>query len=132
MSSKKTAQLCVDLAIDLPRFAVLTPFPGTRLFQDLDSDGRILHRDWSQYDGQHVVFQPANMSVQTLQQGTEFAWRMAYSIPNLARRIRHTAAPFFTSLATNLAYRHYGYHLNRYYTCDAMIPPELPWPNLSA
>lgn len=41
----------------------LTPFPGTPLFDQLDSKGRILTKDWSKYDGHnYVVFQPKHMS----------------------------------------------------------------------
>jgi hypothetical protein len=56
----KTAQ-CVD-EIDLPRFAIVTPFPNTGL-QALLSEERILHLEL--YDGQHVVFQPKRMTIQS-------------------------------------------------------------------
>ncbi len=54
----ETVQFAIDAAIDLPRFAILTPFPGTPLHQRLDREGRILTKNWELYDGQHVVFQP--------------------------------------------------------------------------
>ncbi len=57
-SSPTTARFAVEAGIDLPRFAVVTPFPGTGLYQRLEREGRILTRDWELYDGQHVVFQP--------------------------------------------------------------------------
>jgi radical SAM superfamily enzyme YgiQ (UPF0313 family) len=71
----KTARFAVDAKIDLPRFAVLTPFPGTALYQRLEREGRILTRNWELYDGQHVVFQPARMTVAELQKGTQEAWK---------------------------------------------------------
>ncbi|MCB1052767.1 MAG: B12-binding domain-containing radical SAM protein [Acidobacteria bacterium] len=117
----RTAQQTIKLGIDLPRFAILTPFPGTPLFRQLEQQGRIRHRDWSQYDGQHVVFQPTQMSIAQLQQGTELAWKTAYSLPNMFRRLRKTAAPPLTALATNLGYRYYAHHLDRFYTCDVML-----------
>ncbi len=55
----KTARFAVEAGIDLPRFAIVTPFPGTALHQRLQREGRILTRNWELYDGQHVVFQPA-------------------------------------------------------------------------
>ena len=61
-----TADFAVDNGIDLPRFAILTPFPGTPLHQRLAAENRILTRDWELYDGQHVVFQPRNMTPQQL------------------------------------------------------------------
>lgn len=117
----KTARFAVEAKIDLPRFAIVTPFPGTVLYKELDARGRILTRNWELYDGQHVVFQPARMTVRQLQEGTERAWKYAYSWGNMARRLRHTAAPWRVALLTNLGYRHYAYHLHRFYTCDGMV-----------
>ena len=116
----KTARFAVEAKIDLPRFAIVTPFPGTTLYKELDARGRIFTRNWELYDGQHVVFQPAQMTVAQLQAGTERAWKYAYSWGNLARRLRHTAAPWHVALLTNIGYRHYAYHLHRFYTCDWM------------
>ncbi len=130
----QTARFAVEARIDLPRFAVVTPFPRTPLFDRLEQEGRILTRNWELYDGQHVVFQPAQMTVAELQNGTEAAWKHAYSWGNVARRLRHTAAPWHVSLLTNLGYRYYAHHLKQFYTCDWMTPPlrqrEVPPPAL--
>src|SRR5258706_13497059 len=83
----ETARFAVAAKIDLPRFAVVTPFPGTALYKRPDCEGRILTRNWELYDGQHVVFQPAQMSVEQLQRGIEVAWRHAYSVPAMVRRL---------------------------------------------
>jgi radical SAM superfamily enzyme YgiQ (UPF0313 family) len=114
----KTARFAVKCGIDLPRFAVVTPFPGTELYKQLAGEGRILTRNWELYDGQHVVFQPAQMTAAELLRGTEQAWRYTYSWPNIARRLRHTPASWHLALATNLGYRHYAYRLHRFYNCD--------------
>lgn len=121
----KTAELAVSAGIDLPRFAILTPFPATPLHHDLEAQGRITTRDWSLYDGQHVVFRPALMTAAELQRGTELAWKHAYSLPGMWSRLRRTAAPWMTALGTNIGYRYYAYHLDQMYTCDAMIPAPL-------
>jgi radical SAM superfamily enzyme YgiQ (UPF0313 family) len=118
----KTAQFAVDCGIDLPRFAVVTPFPGTQLYRDLADQGRILTRNWELYDAQHVVFQPARMSLDELQKGTEHAWKHAYSWLNMGRRLRHTPSPWPLALATNVGYRHYAYRLNQFYNCDVPLP----------
>ena len=76
-----------ETGIDLPRFAVLTPFPGTPLFARLEAEGRIVTRDWELYDGQHVVFQPKGMSIRALELGHEAAWKRVYSWGAVARRI---------------------------------------------
>lgn len=48
---------------------LLIPFPGTPVYRQLEAEGRILTRDWSKYDGVHAVFQPKQMSVETLESG---------------------------------------------------------------
>jgi radical SAM superfamily enzyme YgiQ (UPF0313 family) len=121
----ETARFAVEAKIDLPRFAVVTPFPGTPLHERLSREGRILSRDWELYDGQHVVFQPAGMSVAELQDGTERAWRYAYSVPSIVRRLRASPAPLPVAIAANLGYRHYAHHLNRFYNCDWVISSRL-------
>lgn len=123
---ERTARFTVDAKIDLPRFAIVTPFPGTALHHRLEAEGRIMTRDWSLYDGQHVVFEPANMSADVLYTGTERAWKMAYGLRNSWRRLRHTAAPIHVALATNWGYRRYAHNLHRFYTCDAMTVPSWP------
>ncbi len=114
----ETARFAVEAGIDLPRFAVLTPFPGTALYQRLLREGRILTRDWELYDGQHVVFQPTHMSVQQLMDGHQQAWRHAYGWSNMARRLWHSPADRKTLLAANLGYRFYAHQLHKFYTCD--------------
>ena len=122
----KTAQFTVDAKIDLPRFAIVTPFPGTALYRRLESEGRIFTKNWELYDGQHVVFQPAQMTVGELERGNEAAWKYAYRWSSIARRLRHTAAPWHVAALTNLAYRHYAHGLHRFYTCDWMLDPLWP------
>jgi radical SAM superfamily enzyme YgiQ (UPF0313 family) len=117
----KTAEFAVQAKIDLPRFAIVTPFPNTALYKRLEAEGRILTRNWELYDGQHVVFRPARLSVEELQQGTEAAWKHAYSFRSIARRIAHSPAPWPVKLGTNLGYRFYAHNLSRFYNCDWMI-----------
>lgn len=128
----KTAEFAVQARIDLPRFAVVTPFPNTPLYLRLESEGRILTKNWELYDVQHVVFQPRHMSVQELQLGVESAWKHAYSISSIWRRLRHSPAPWPVRLGTNFGYRFYANHLSSFYNCDWIIgrTPAMP-PSLS-
>jgi radical SAM superfamily enzyme YgiQ (UPF0313 family) len=122
----KTARFAVEAGIDLPRFAVATPFPNTGLYKRLESEGRILTKNWEMYDGQHVVFQPKQMSVRELQLGIETAWKHVYSWRSIASRIRRSPAPWSVRLGTNLGYRFYAHRLNRFYTCDWILGRERP------
>ena len=118
---ERTAHFATEAKIDLPRFAVVTPFPGTALYKRLGDEGRILTRDWSLYDGQHVVFQPKRMTVNELQFGTERAWKIAYGWRSIARRLRHSPAPLHVRLITNFGYRFYAHNLHRFYNCDWIL-----------
>jgi radical SAM superfamily enzyme YgiQ (UPF0313 family) len=55
--------------LECATFHILTPYPGTPLFGQLEAEGRILHRDWSLYDTAHVVFQPRRLTVDQLAEG---------------------------------------------------------------
>jgi radical SAM superfamily enzyme YgiQ (UPF0313 family) len=122
----RTAEFAVDARIDLPRFAIVTPFPGTSLYTRLESEGRLLTRNWELYDGQHAVFQPTGMTVDELQRGTEAAWKFAYSWKSIARRLWHSPGSPLLALLTNLGYRYYAHRLHKFYTCDTMFAPDLP------
>ena len=117
----KTAQFAVDAKIDLPRFAIATPFPRTGLYNRLEAEGRILTKNWELYDGQHVVFRPLNMSVDELQRGTELAWKHAYSYRSIAKRLRASPAPLSVKVFSNLGYRFYAHRLHKFYNCDWVI-----------
>ncbi len=116
----QTARFVLEARIDLPRFAILTPFPGTPLFERLKAEGRILTQDWGLYDGQHVVFQPARMSVRQLYDGTEQTWKQVYSLPSIWRRLAGSRRAPLIALATNIGYRFYAHRLQRFYTCSTL------------
>ncbi len=126
----ETAEFVIDTRIDLPRFAILTPFPGTALYERLDSEGRILTRNWERYDGQHTVFQPKQMTVSQLETGNTRAWRKVYSYASIAKRLLSTPISKSLYLGANLGYRYYAKRLDQFYTCDwSLLQPEsIPMP----
>jgi radical SAM superfamily enzyme YgiQ (UPF0313 family) len=96
-----------DLKIDIPRFALYTPFPGTAAFKRLGAEDRLLHKNWTYYDTQHTVIRPKQMSVEELDAGFIRAWRECYELPRIARRVGfHTNSPI--AAVGNLAYRLYS------------------------
>ena len=117
----RVTEFAVRSKIDLPRYSILTPFPSTPLYRRLNSENRILHQNWEMYDGQHVVYRPAQMSADELQTGVEWAWKETYSWANIARRLGGSRRMLLKSMAANLGYRFYGYNLDRFYTCGAEI-----------
>jgi radical SAM superfamily enzyme YgiQ (UPF0313 family) len=73
----------------MPLINILTPLPGTKLFKRLDEEGRILHKDWSKYDTQHVVFSPAGMSPEELLQGYRKVLRAVYSFDSILTKLNY-------------------------------------------
>ena len=64
-SVSDTVKFAKKNKIDTVMLNILTPLPGTQQFEELDAEGRILERDWSFYDAQHVVFRPKQMTPST-------------------------------------------------------------------
>ena len=86
-------------------FNILTPFPGTRLYQRLEAEGRILTRDWSKYNGRaDVVFRPKQMSPEELLAGYRYANRRFYSWKSVCRRLSRSPVGLPWTLPLNLAY----------------------------
>ena len=68
--------LTIDL--DLAEFTVLTPFPHTQVWEQLESEGRIFDRDWRHYNAAQVVYQPRLISPERLQELYHEAWEAFY------------------------------------------------------
>ena len=102
---ERTLRFCERNRIELPSFFILTPLPGTALFQRMESEGRLLHKDWAQYNGATVVFKPRLMTEETLQRGFNWACKEAYSWGSIFKRVFHPQQRFFTRVLSNIAYR---------------------------
>jgi radical SAM superfamily enzyme YgiQ (UPF0313 family) len=72
--------------LECATFHILTPYPGTPLFRQLESEGRLLHRDWEQYDTAHVVFRPRHMSPEELLLGYDWTYRRLFSHASIWKR----------------------------------------------
>ena len=107
---KRTVDLCIEAKIDLPRFSVITPFPATPFYNELESEGRIIDRDWAMYDVEHCVYKPKHMTKEELEEGIAWAWKEAYSVKNIFKRLdltkRKTVKSIFMLL--NIGYRKYA------------------------
>lgn len=101
-----------ELKIDIPRYAIYTPYPGTRAFDRLKAEGRILHEHWAHYDTQHVVFRPAQMSARELDAGFVDAYRRTFGMGSVLRRTCGSRR-FPITFIGNLAYRIYIHRLQQ-------------------
>jgi len=101
----RTAEMVYDINVDLPRYALLTPFPGSRLFTHFKSEGRLLTEDWSLYDSQHVVFKPNHMSPVQLQQIFFDTIKQSFSYQHVFHRTKVSPHSPLLSLMANLSFR---------------------------
>ncbi|MCK7508106.1 MAG: radical SAM protein [Desulfobacterales bacterium] len=75
---KRWMDFLLEIELDMAEFTVLTPFPHTRTFDDLNNAGRIFSRDWNDYTCGKVVFQPKLMSPEKLQEMYAYCWDRFY------------------------------------------------------
>ncbi len=82
----ETADWVEQNRMECATFHILTPYPATPLFRQLDAAGRILHRDWSLYDTAHAVFRPRHMTPEELEVGYEWIYQRLFSHASIWRR----------------------------------------------
>ncbi len=81
-----TVDFVIRTGIDVVFYALLTPFPGTALYSEMEQQGRLIHKKWNLYDGKHAVFHHARMKSEEMEEGIRWAWHRTYSLkPSLAR-----------------------------------------------
>ncbi len=84
---RNTAKFAKKLNIDSIQFMMLTPLPGTEVFEEMKSSGRLIHTDWSKYDAHHTVFEPKLMTAFELHVETLKAMAKFYSWPAIFRNL---------------------------------------------
>ena len=77
-SINRLIDFLLEVDLDLAEFTILTPFPHTRAFRDLEKQGRILTHDWKKYTADQVVYQPRHISPDRLQELFHHAWDSFY------------------------------------------------------
>jgi radical SAM superfamily enzyme YgiQ (UPF0313 family) len=77
-SIKRLIDFLLDIELDLAEFTVLTPFPHTKAYDDLQRQNRIISTDWDDYSADKVVYQPKHLSPERLQELLAYAWDSFY------------------------------------------------------
>ena len=116
---ERTVETVIKSKIDLPRYSILTPFPKTEFYSNLEKENRIFEKNWAMYDVEHCVFYPKQMTPEELEQGTAWAWRETYKLKNIFKRISLFKNNPWISLPLNLAYRKYA-DKYEYFTKEVM------------
>jgi radical SAM superfamily enzyme YgiQ (UPF0313 family) len=98
---ERTAEWALRQGITTATFHILTPYPGTTLYDKMASQGRLLHNNWDLYDTRHAVFKPAGMTAEALEAGywkayeDFYSWRSIFRSASahqgVAERVRHVA-----------------------------------------
>ncbi len=101
---ERTIRFAQKMRLESSQFAWPVPYPGTALYESLDKAGRIVTKDWSQYEF-NIVFEPKLMSREMLQQRRDWVWRKFYSLPSIWRRVGMIHRNLVALWAVNLYYR---------------------------
>jgi radical SAM superfamily enzyme YgiQ (UPF0313 family) len=76
---RRLIDFLMEIELDLAEFTVLTPFPHTQAWADLQRENRILSYDWDDYSADKVVFRPRHMAPERLQELLQVAWDTFYA-----------------------------------------------------
>ena len=100
---KRTVDWAVEVGITTATFHILTPYPGTALFTEMDLQNRVETRNWDLYDTRHVVYRPSCMSPEELKRGYDWAYEEFYTWANIFKgasahaSLKHQMKHFFYS-----------------------------------
>ncbi len=83
---ERTADWVETNKLECATFHILTPYPATPLFRQMEAEGRLLHRNWELYDTAHAVFRPRHMSPEELEHGYAWIYQRLFSHESIWRR----------------------------------------------
>lgn len=119
--------------LECATFHILTPYPGTPLFRQMEGENRILHRDWSKYDTAHVVFRPKHLTEDELALGYDWLYRRLFSAACIWRRRPEAVAAVLPYLAMSLLYKRsnrFWHLLIKHQVVHAVWRPLVEWTRL--
>lgn len=88
---KRTVDWAVSRGITTATFHILTPYPGTKMYQRMLSENRILIKDWNLYNTRQVVFKPKHLTPEDLKAGYDWSYKEFYKWSNIFQSARHHA-----------------------------------------
>jgi radical SAM superfamily enzyme YgiQ (UPF0313 family) len=109
-SIRDTYKFVMKAKIPIPKFYIMTPMPGSDLYKEYKSAGRLLHEDYGRYTATNTVFTPEKISPEELDKVYWWLYKRVYSIPNILKRtVFHkrffkTPLSYLFSLVVNLNY----------------------------
>jgi radical SAM superfamily enzyme YgiQ (UPF0313 family) len=121
---KRTAEFIHETDVDGCQFTAMTPFPGTKFYEQMQAEGRLLYtnypQDWARYNAYEVVIRPRNMTVEELQEGQQYMYEATSTMKSCM--VRGVRTLFNTrsviNAITNFSWNYYNYRavkqLNRF------------------
>jgi radical SAM superfamily enzyme YgiQ (UPF0313 family) len=108
---RRTLEFLQKAPFDALQLAILTPQPGTPLYEEFAAAGRIKDRDWEHYDYRHAVIAPRLMSAAELQEGADWLYAQFYRLDRVLWRALKAAfslgpVPALAGLRLGLTYRY--------------------------
>ena len=98
---RRTVDWAIDHGITTATFHIQTPYPGTRLYAQMEKEGRIATRNWDLYDTRTVVYLPERLTPAALKDGYDWAYEEFYRWSSIGRAslshgsLKHQAKHFF-------------------------------------
>ena len=106
-SIQKMPDYIEEIGVDVPRFAILTPYPNTPVFERLEKENRIETKVWSNYDSIHAVFRPKNCTSRELEELLIDVAKEVYSFKRIwGRTMKHRYGGFI-KLMVNIGFKIY-------------------------
>lgn len=106
---KRSLDFMNDVGIDVPQIGIVTPFPGTRLFDRMSESNRLVHTtfpdDWDKYDTEHIYFQPENLDMVDLVRGVDHLIGKVFSPKAMRKQALRTLLATRSPVAALFAYK---------------------------
>jgi radical SAM superfamily enzyme YgiQ (UPF0313 family) len=88
---RQLARFLVAAGVDIVQMFILTPLPGTALFERMNAEDRLLHKDfpadWAKYRLSYAVRKPIGIETDTIYRGDNYIKRYIYSFPRYQYRM---------------------------------------------
>ncbi|MGA2764873.1 MAG: radical SAM protein [Spirochaetia bacterium] len=130
---RQLARFLVAASVDTVQLSILTPLPGTALFERMKKEGRLLFEDfpadWKRYRLSHVVHRPLGVDPETIYFGNNYIKKHIYSFPRNQYRILKSLlgirklVSFYAVARMNKAYKR-GWKNSHYYNKYAVPSKE--------
>ncbi|MCK5365564.1 MAG: radical SAM protein, partial [Gammaproteobacteria bacterium] len=122
----ETVAFNIDAGYDMCAYSVLTPYPGTLTWYEMQKDKRMVSYDWDNYDQGHIVYKPNQLTPEQLREGHMRAYSKFYSMPSIAQRFPLFGTRSRTQYSIyNLFFRR-GEVTGRYIDDAVAKPTEIP------